>query len=194
MFDSGIASNGDKLKSIGRVKIETTSFTTSRPTEVYEIEPILYMYASEDDKKILKDFFNVTPFKMDCISIDRIFIDKLFAIEDYYLGSQNNRLIEISKHMYDVYQLFCTQEVKEFIKNSEETDEVITAKVEEQERRREARTQGKSISQFDYFDNISNLEIRKKFDEMQSIYVFKDEFKISYDEVLKTFSIIRSLI
>jgi predicted nucleotidyltransferase component of viral defense system len=178
----------DKLNRIGKLKVETTSFTTSSPVSTYEIEPILYTYANDEYKQILQDSYNVNPFMIKCISIERIFIDKLFAIEDYYLGSQTNRLIEMSKHMYDVYHLYSLSEIKQFIQSSDKVKEVVEIKEDEQLRRKEAKTQGKAINQFEYFNKIADVEIKDSFESMQRIYIFKNEFKVDFADVLLSFN------
>lgn len=177
----------DTLNRIGKLKVETTSFTTSSPIATYEVEPLIYTYANDEFKQLLNENFNVRPFMIKCISIERIFIDKLFAIEDYYLGSQVNRLIEMSKHMYDVYQLYSLPEIKQFLQSFDEVKAVIEIKKDEQLRRKEAKTQHKEINQFEYFKIISNSEIRESFDNMQRIYIFNEKFKVSFVDVLSCF-------
>ena len=177
----------DALNRIGKLKVETTSFTTSSPISTYEIEPLIYTYANAEFKQLLNENFNVKPFMIKCISIERIFIDKLFAIEDYYLGSQVNRLIEMSKHMYDVYQLYSLPEIKQFLQSFNEVKAVIEIKKDEQLRRKESKTQDKEINQFEYFNIISSPEISQSFNNMQRIYIFKDEFKVNFFDVLSCF-------
>lgn len=184
----------DTLNRIGKLKLETTSFTTSSPTAVYEIEPVLYTYANKEDRQLLEKNYDVGPFAVNCITIERIFIDKLFAIEDYYLGEQANRLIEISKHMYDVYQLYLQPEMKIFLQSYEKVKEVIEIKEEEQLRRIEAKTREKMIYQFEYFEVTDSSKIRYSFDKMQSIYIFKDEYKVSYKDVEACLKSIRNII
>lgn len=177
----------DTLNRIGKLKVETTSFTTSSPVTIYEIEPILYTYASDEYRKLLKDNYDVEPFMINCISIERIFIDKLFAIEDYYLGTQANRLIEMSKHMYDVYQLHLLPVIQEFLQNRDYLRKVIEIKEEEQIRRKEARTIGKTIQDFEYFRYIAGGEMNDVFESMQSIYIFKEIYKVDYSLIQSTF-------
>jgi hypothetical protein len=43
------------------------------------------------------------PFKVKVQSIERTFIDKAFAVADYYLG---NRAQMHSRHIYDLYKLY----------------------------------------------------------------------------------------
>lgn len=178
----------DRLNRIGKVKVETTSFTTSSPVTVYEIEPILYTYSSKQYRQILKENYSVEPFMINCISIERIFIDKLFAIEDYYLGTQANRLIEMSKHMYDIYQLYSLPEIKQVLQSYDKVKEIIQIKEEEQLRRKEAKTRGKMISQFEYFDKIADSEIRESFESMQKKYIFKNEYIVSFKDIKLSFS------
>ncbi|NLA79083.1 MAG: nucleotidyl transferase AbiEii/AbiGii toxin family protein [Erysipelothrix sp.] len=177
----------DTLDRIEKVKVETTSFTTSSPTASYVIEPILFTYASIEQQLMLKTYYNVKPFKMCCISMERIFIDKLFAIEDYYLGTDANRLIEVSKHMYDVFQLYNTDAVEVLLKNHGSILEIIEIKIEEQNRRIGAMTHNKKVHEFEYFNNLDNETIHQNFHSMLRIYVFKEEHFIDCEDVIETF-------
>jgi hypothetical protein len=93
----------------------------------------------------------------------------------------------MSKHMYDVYQLYSLPEIKRFLQSFDEVKTVIEIKKDEQLRRKEAKTQNKEINQFEYFKIISNSEIRESFDNMQRIYIFNEEFKVSFVDVLSCF-------
>lgn len=181
----------DALNRVGKVKIETTTFTTSAPTTAYSVEPIVYTYSNDNFRQILLSRYDVKPFLIKCISMDRIFIDKLYAIEDFFLGSQTNRLIEMTKHMYDIFQLYNLPSIQAFVNSKERVNWVISLKEEEQTRRIEAKTIGKSITDFQYFKVLSSTELRSSFESMQSIYVFQDKNVVLYDEVIKTFEAIR---
>lgn len=60
-------------------------------------------------KKIISNF-NLSPFNINCQTIERTFIDKLFAICDYYLLNKSTRL---SRHLYDLHKLFAHVNIKE---------------------------------------------------------------------------------
>ena len=47
--------------------------------------------------------YNLFPFNINCQTLERTFIDKLFAICDYYLLNKSTRL---SRHLYDLHKLF----------------------------------------------------------------------------------------
>ena len=71
----------DLLQRFGTVKVEATSFTISEPIEPLEIAPLLYEAASEEQKRILENNYDVKPFIVQTITLERILIDKLFAAE-----------------------------------------------------------------------------------------------------------------
>lgn len=194
VYDSLFLKNSfesDTLSRIGKVKIETTSFTTSAPITTYEIEPILYLYANSDFKEILRNDFNVFPFFIKCITIQRIFIDKIFAIEDYFLQNSSNRYIEMAKHMYDVLQLFCLPEIEELMNDKQELLKLIALKEEEQIRRNNAKTLDKKIHNFEYFSCFVDVEIAKSFSNMEKIYIFQEEYKEPYDRIVNCFNKIK---
>ncbi len=184
----------DPLERIGKLKIETTTFTQSSPIISRDIEPLLYTYANDTFQKILDENYYVRPFPIKCITLERIFIDKLYAIEDYYLGTQANRHVEMAKHMYDVYQLFNLKEIKTLFKSNEAIFNLIQIKEQEQNNRNEAKTVGKSIHQFEYFNCLNDLNQFNNFETMQNIYVFRNEDKVEYTIVAEVFATIKALL
>ena len=64
----------DALQRFGKLKIEATSFTISEPTTSLEISPMLYNLATESEKKILCEQYDVMPFSVKTITMERIFI------------------------------------------------------------------------------------------------------------------------
>lgn len=67
-----------------RIRIESTSFTVSEPIGIYTIEPLIYKYALDDEKKKLKEEYIVSEFNIEIVKLERIFVDKIFAAEFYY--------------------------------------------------------------------------------------------------------------
>ena len=72
------------LYKAGVIQVESTSFTISEPVEKCIVEPLIYKYATNDQKAILKEKFNLSEFAIGTLTLERIFIDKLFAVEAYY--------------------------------------------------------------------------------------------------------------
>ncbi len=88
-----------RSNALGYVKVEGTSFTVSEPFTSLEIEPILYTYAAEGQRKILQTQYDVGPFMIKTIRLERIFADKIFAAEFY---NERALYFDVAKHLYDV--------------------------------------------------------------------------------------------
>lgn len=74
----------DALQRFGNVKVEATSFKVSEPTEKIEIAPHLYELCDETQKNVLREQYDIEPFMIETISLERIFIDKVSVV--VYLG------------------------------------------------------------------------------------------------------------
>lgn len=99
-YDAVMSSENDVL--IPYVKVETSLMSYSYPTEQKEISSIIYEYLKEDNMDIIEEF-DLMPFIMSVQSLDRTFIDKLFAVCDYYM---NGKATRNSRHLYDIYKLY----------------------------------------------------------------------------------------
>lgn len=106
----------DPLQRFGYVKVEGTSFTVSEPFTPLEIEPILYTYATEEQRNILQSQYNVAPFMINTIRLERIFADKIFAAEFYY---ERKMYFDVAKHLYDVSVMFDLKQIQEMIQNQQ---------------------------------------------------------------------------
>lgn len=84
------------------VKVETALMSYAYPTEEREISNIIFEYLKDDNMDIIEKY-DLTPFKMKVQSLTRTFIDKIFAICDYYMNGKASRN---SRHLYDVYKLY----------------------------------------------------------------------------------------
>ena len=63
-----------------RIQIESTSFTVSEPVSKYIIQPLVYKYATGEEKTVLKEKYNISEFEIKIIKLERIFIDKVFFL------------------------------------------------------------------------------------------------------------------
>ena len=59
-YTSVYADSKIPLQRAGKIQVESTSFTVSEPTEKYYIEPLLYKLASDEEKKILEEKFDIS--------------------------------------------------------------------------------------------------------------------------------------
>lgn len=174
-----------------KIQIEATSFTVSEPVGTYIIEPLIYKYALDNEKKILKGEYDISEFNIDIIKLERIFIDKIFATEFYY---ERNMYEDVSKHLYDISIMIRNDDIKKMLNNKEELNKLISYKREEEKSRIGGISQDKKIQDFNYMKLEFNDKLINAFNRMQRIYVLDDESIITIEEVknalkvlLKTF-------
>ena len=84
-----------------QVKVETVMITYSYPTELRIIDSYVGQYLRQVNPK-LEQQYGLQPFEMHIQRLERTFIDKVFAICDYYV---NKRVRRCSRHLYDLYVL-----------------------------------------------------------------------------------------
>jgi len=101
---------------------------------------------------------NLAPFKIRVQSLERTFIDKLFAIADYYLVNEKS---EHSRHLYDLYK------IKNNIIFDNDFYELFN------DVKNERKTHEKCLSAM---DNISLAEVLKEIVE-------KDYYKSDYEDI-----------
>ena len=83
--------------------IETEMLIKSFPTETMNAASFVYDFLSANnaDDEIIK--YGLEPFKVQVQSIERTFIDKVFAVCDYYLSGLAEKH---SRHVYDLYKIY----------------------------------------------------------------------------------------
>lgn len=163
----------DALQRFGYVKVEATSFTVSEPTEPLEISPLLYSEATEAQRDILERRFEVRPFMIQTIKMERIFADKILATEFYY---QRGMLFDTAKHLYDLATMLEQERIQRLLDNSEELIRMLAYKRKEENVRIGSDLAQKPFSEFSLFQaGRDDPELRDAFMRMQQIYVFSDE-------------------
>lgn len=192
LYDSLYAlDDTDVLQRLGRVKIEATSFTVSEPTTKIEIAPHLYELCGADRRKILREQYDVAPFDVETISLERIFIDKVFAAQFYY---DRKMYGDVAKHVYDLTVLLDNEQIQNFLSDKERVLSIVALKRKEELARKggvDARTQ---IANFEYFRGLKeNREFAKSFAEMQKVYVFDKTEMLSLETALNAVDTLREL-
>lgn len=84
------------------VKLETALGSYSFPTEVVEIKNYIGDYLAERQREDLVEKFSLGRFSMKLQSLERTYIDKVFALCDYFMQGRAKRC---SRHLYDIYKL-----------------------------------------------------------------------------------------
>ena len=173
----------DALQRFGYVKIEATSFTVSEPYEALRIEALIFKHSSDEQKKILHELYELDSFCIKTIKMERIFADKLLAAEFYY---QRRQLFDVCKHLYDISLMLGQQRIQKMIHDKTQFIYLIDLKRQEEMERIGSDLSNKSFDKFTIFKNIDNdLELQNTFQIMQDIYVFDDNNKVKYRDLVK---------
>ena len=184
-YDSLFSMN--ELFKSEKIQIESTSFTVSEPISTYTIEPLIYKYALDNEKKILKEEYDISEFNIEIIKLERIFVDKIFAAEFYF---ERNMYEDVSKHLYDISIMIKNDDIKKMLKNKQELNKLISYKRKEEESRLGGIASNKEIKDFNYMNLKFNDELINAFNKMQRIYVLDDESMLTIDEVKNTIKIL----
>ena len=182
----------DALQRFGKLKIEATSFTISEPTTSLEIAPMLYDLASESEQKILREQYDVKPFFIKTITMERIFIDKLFAAEAYVRRSaEPQRAFEAAKHIYDLAIMIQQPNIQRLLANDLLVKKLLDIRIEEEAGRLDG-IPGVMPKEFTFFETAaSNDAVRSAYAIMQAQYVLRPEDRVEYDTAMSAMSEIR---
>lgn len=173
-----------------KIQIEATSFTISEPVSTYTIEPLIYKYALDNEKKILKEEYHISEFDIEIIKLERIFIDKIFATEFYY---ERGMYEDVSKHLYDISIMIKNNDIKKMLKDKQELNKLISYKRKEEQVRIGGIPSDKKIKDFNYMSLEFNDELINAFCRMQKIYVLDNESMLTIDEVKNTIKMLSEI-
>lgn len=182
----------DVLQRYGNVRVEGTSFTVSKPVEEVEIVPYLFEVSGVEDREILRKNYSVEPFMLKTVTLERIFTDKIFAAEFYYV---RRSLFDAAKHIYDLAVLMSDKRINAFLQNKADLRALIALKRAEEQKRLGGVPAERKISAFTYFDAIADdSEFAKCFADMQRVYVFAEKDKTELSVVFDMLQRLRGLI
>ena len=83
------------------VKMEVVLRSKAFPAEKALVDSYVYTFLMKENMDIVEEY-GLEPFEMNVQSLDRTFIDKVFALCDYYM---ENDLKLHSRHIFDIYML-----------------------------------------------------------------------------------------
>ena len=99
-YESVFGLQDDRLPQY--VKLEIALGSYSFPTQTVEIRNYIGDYLEGRGRTDLAEQFSLGRFSMNLQSLERTYIDKVFALCDYYLQGKSKRY---SRHLYDIYKL-----------------------------------------------------------------------------------------
>ncbi len=85
------------------IRLEMVFIQKSFPNVMSTMNSMIGEALKTDDNKELMKEMGLAPFEINVQSIERTFVDKVFAICDYYLRGESLRR---SRHIYDIYKLY----------------------------------------------------------------------------------------
>lgn len=183
----------DALQRFGKLKIEANSFTISEPVESLEISAMLYELASYEQKQILETQYDVRPFFIQTISMERIFVDKLFAAEAYVRrSSEPRRAFDAAKHIYDLAVIHNRDKIVLLLSDKEQMKRLLDIRITEENERLDG-IPGVLPSEFTFFtETLDNADVRKAYEIMQRQYVLRDGDRIAYEKAMEAIAAIKA--
>lgn len=183
----------DALQRFGYLKVEATSFTVSEPTGKLEIVPIIYEYATKEQRAILEDTYDIRPFFVETITIERIFVDKLFAAESYTRrAKESHRAFEAAKHLYDLVVMKRDPRIADLMADDELMKRLLDIRFREEKVRLDG-IPGVVPSEFVFFEEVvRNQSLKRSFDIMQRQYVLKKSEQMDFEFLCDELKVIKS--
>ncbi len=99
-YDSVVGVEDDRM--LQHIKLETALGSYAFPTQELMIGNDIGEYLIKRSRSDMAGQYKMLPFPMKVQALERTYIDKIFALCDYYLQGKSKRY---SRHLYDVYKL-----------------------------------------------------------------------------------------
>lgn len=176
----------DALQRFGKLKVEAVSFAISEPVEVLEVSAMVYDLATEEQKRVLENVYGVRPFDVQTITLERIFIDKLFAAEAYVRSSAvGHRAFEAAKHIYDLAVIADHSKIRGLLSDRDKLEYLLEIRMEEEQGRLDG-IPGIAPADFLFFTQAGeNGEVCKAYETMQNQYVLREQDRIDFGKAVK---------
>ncbi len=187
-----INDSSDALERFGSVKVEATSFTVAEPISSIEVSYLLYDYANDEQRVILRDVYHMEPFEIQSLTVERIFVDKLFAAESYILRSDEpSRAADAAKHLFDLAIMVNTGMIDNLLSDEDELSKLLNIRMAEELQRRDG-IPGRIPKDFVLFDNmLSNEALQRAYPKMISTYVFDNTYALPLNDVQESLQSIK---
>lgn len=156
------------------LQIETMIKIKAYPNEEMEANSLIYEYMSAKGFKDEIKNFELEPFTLKVQSAERTFIDKIFALADYYMSDY---ITEHSRHIYDIYKLMGKVEL-----NIELKDLYERVRLERQPHQRICLSAQEDVNMVEVLDEIVNNDVYKKdYNEITALLIFD---KVEYEDAI----------
>ena len=133
--------------------------------------------------------FEVMPFLIKTIRLERIFADKIFAAEFYY---ERAMYFDVAKRVYDVGIMLGLQSVRDMMEDKRMFLEMLGYKRLEETRRTGSDLAEKEFSDFQIFHGFChNSNLKDAYQNMQRNYVFSEKDMLPFEFITSQWGGIR---
>lgn len=163
------------------IKVEMVFIQKAYPYMYKKANSYIGEYLEEIERNDLLDEYGLKSFLIKVQTLERTFVDKVFAICDYYLRKD---ALKNSRHLYDIYKIIPNIEL------DKELGELIKSVREDRKKVKRC------------VSSLDGIQIPKLLDEIIETEFYKDDYmintkvllikKVDYEEVIKTLKTIIS--
>ena len=146
-----------------KLLVETTYISKSYPILEKDTKCFIFNYLNDNNHKDIIQKFELEPFKIKVQSLERTFIDKIFAVCD---SSLKSNLYRCSRHIYDLYKIYPLITIDDSLRKL--FDEV----------REERKLNKRCISAQDGFD------IKNRLNEIIKLNIYKKDYEEVTSEII----------
>lgn len=163
------------------ILLELVYIERTYPTEIKEANSYIGEFLLKNNYKEIVEKYELAKFNIEVQALERTFVDKVFAICDYYMLKNERRN---SRHIYDLYKILnvidiSNEKLVPFIK------EIRT--IRKKNRKCVSAQDNVDINEI-LKEIIDSKYYKKDFEKVTSLLLAKP---VSYDEVIKCLSIVR---
>lgn len=129
----------------------------------------------------METVYEVSPFNIQTITMERIFVDKLFAAEAYVRKSSvEHRAFEAAKHIYDLAVLSHNPKIELLMADPVQMEHLLDIRLEEEAGRLDG-IPGVAPSEFTFFQSAKdNADVQRAYETMQNQYVLREQDRIAF--------------
>jgi len=161
--------------------VETAVYIRSYPALKMQTASMIYEFLFQNNFYDLIKKYDLAPFELKVQTAERTFVDKVYAIGDYYLAG---KIREHSRHLYDLYKLLGVVKLDGNLK------ELISNVREDRKMHRTCYSVQDGIDMYDLLGEIISNDIYKEdYETITETLLFE---AVPYTEVLSALNNIRA--
>lgn len=162
---------------VDHIILETIVVYKPYPTNLHQVSNFITQYLIAQKEFKLIDEYNLNPFEMQIQTIERTFVDKLFALCDYHIIKKYYRY---SRHLYDLHKIW-----KSGLLNLDIVNVILPEVIKD---RNQMDIQNYSAKPGTKINNIlqniiDNKVYEKDFNEVTKEFLFSDSY---YEELVES--------